>query len=80
VGPPPATPGPDAGPDTLEALAGLRKRAHELAPSRSREAEPLFCRALEGYRKAQGLHGALTLGLTLDLVNLLYLSGRGAEG
>jgi tetratricopeptide (TPR) repeat protein len=77
--PPPATPGPDVGPDALEALAGLRKRAHELAPSRPREAEPLFRRALEGYRKAQGPDGALTLDLTLDLANLLDQTGRGPE-
>jgi tetratricopeptide (TPR) repeat protein len=76
---PPATPGPDVEPDTLEALAGLHKRAHELAPSKPAEAEPLFRRALEGYRKAEGPDGALTLDLTLDLANLLDQTGRGPE-
>jgi hypothetical protein len=75
----PANSNPDVNPDTLEALASLHKRAHELAPSRPAEAEPLFCQVLEGYRKAQGPDGALTLDLTLDLANLLYQSGRGAE-
>jgi hypothetical protein len=77
--PPPATPGPDVGPDTLEALAGLHKRAHELAPSKPAEAEALFRRALEGYRKAQGSDGELTLDLTLDLADVLDQTGRGVE-
>src|SRR5262249_15340985 len=77
--PPPATPGPAVEPDTLEALAGLHQRAHQLAPSKPAEAEPLFRRALEGYRKAQGPDGALTLDLTLDLANLLDQAGRGPE-
>src|SRR5262249_21546733 len=74
-----ATPGPDVEPDALEALAGLHKRAHELASSRPREAEPLFRRALEGYRKAEGPDGALTLDLTLDLANLLDQTSRGPQ-
>ena len=73
--PAPANPEPDDG----EALDRIHKRAHELASSKPAEAEPLFRQALEGYRKAQGPDGALTLDLTLDLANLLYQSGRGAD-
>jgi hypothetical protein len=68
-----------AKPDAAEALDRIHKRAHELAPSKPAEAEPLFRQALEGYRKIQGADGALTLDLTLDLANLLYRSGRGAD-
>jgi eukaryotic-like serine/threonine-protein kinase len=39
----------------------------------------MFRRALEGYRKAQGSDGDLTLDLTLDLANLLDEAGRGPE-
>src|SRR5262249_56842680 len=56
------------------------KRAHQLAQSKPSEAEPLFRRALEGYRKAQGPNGPLTIDLTADLANLLSQTGRGAEG
>jgi Tetratricopeptide repeat len=66
-------------PDDAEALESLHKRAHELAASRPAEAEPLFRRALEGYRKVEGPDGALTLDLSVDLATLLYQSGRGAE-
>jgi hypothetical protein len=66
-------------PDDAEALESIHKRAHELAPSKPAEAEPLFRRALEGYRKTQGPDGALTLDLTLDLANLLDQAGRGPE-
>src|SRR5262249_2713218 len=62
-----------------EALDRIHRQAHELAPKKSAEAEPLFRRALEGYRKAQGPDGALTLDLTLDLANLLDQAGRGPE-
>jgi tetratricopeptide (TPR) repeat protein/thiol-disulfide isomerase/thioredoxin len=65
--------------DSLEVLESLHKRAHELAPSRPAEAEPLFRQVFEGYRKAQGPDGDMTLDLTLDLASLLYRSGRGAE-
>jgi hypothetical protein len=41
--------------------------------------EPLFRQALEGSRKAHGPDGDMTLDLTLNLANLLYQSGRGAE-
>jgi eukaryotic-like serine/threonine-protein kinase len=54
-------------------------RAHELAPLKPSEAEPLFRQALKGYRKLQGPDGPLTLDLTLDLANLLNQSGRGAD-
>jgi eukaryotic-like serine/threonine-protein kinase len=71
----PATPKPvDAA-----ALEDIHKRAHELAPSKPAEAEPLFRQALEGYRKIQGQDGALTLDLTLDLANVLEQTGRGPE-
>jgi serine/threonine-protein kinase len=66
-------------PDDAEALDRIHKRAHELAPSRPREAEPLFRQALEGYRQIQGPDGALTMDLTLDLANLLEQTGRGPE-
>ena len=75
----PAVPKPDVKPDNAEALAGIHKRAHELAQSKPSEAEPLFRQALEGYRKTQGPDGFLILDLTLDLANLLDQSGRGAE-
>jgi hypothetical protein len=74
-----AAPNPDVKPDALEALASLHKRAHELAPSRPAETEPLFRQVLEGCRKAQGPDGELTLDLTLDLANLLDQTGRGPE-
>ena len=73
-----AIPKPDE-PDKPEALASIHERAHELAASKPGEAEPLFRQALEGYRKAEGPDGELTLDLTLDLANLLYQSGRGAD-
>ena len=73
-----AIPKPDE-PDKPEALASIHERAHELAASKPGEAEPLFRQALEGYRKTQGPDGELTLDLTLDLANLLYQSGRGAD-
>ena len=60
-------------------LDSVHKRAHELAPSKPSEAEPLFRQALDGYRKTQGPDGVMTLDLTLDLANLLNQSGRGAE-
>jgi hypothetical protein len=74
-GPRPATPGPDE----AEALDRIHRQAHELAPTKPAEAEPLFRRALEGYRKVQGPDGALTLDLTLDLANLLEQTGRDPE-
>ena len=48
-------------------------------PPRPAEAEALFRQALEGYRKAQGSDGELTLDLTLDLANVLDQTGRGVE-
>ncbi|MFI5460455.1 MAG: tetratricopeptide repeat protein [Isosphaerales bacterium] len=75
---PPANPKPKVEPDNPEALASIHKLAHELAPSKPDEAEPLFRRALEGYRKTQA-DGMLTLDLTLDLAGLLDRTGRGAE-
>jgi hypothetical protein len=62
--PAPTIPQDDVKADSLEVFESLHKRAHELAPSRPAEAEPLFRRALEGYRKAQEPDGALTLDLT----------------
>jgi hypothetical protein len=70
---------PDVTPDTPETLARIHQRAHELAPSKLDEAEPLFRQAIEGYRKIQGPDGALTLDLTSDLADLLDQTGRGAE-
>jgi tetratricopeptide (TPR) repeat protein/thiol-disulfide isomerase/thioredoxin len=64
------------GPDNPDALDSIHKRAHELAPSKPSEAEPLFRQALEGYRKTQGPDGALTLDLTTDLAGLLDQTGR----
>ena len=66
-------------PDNPETLEGIHMRAHELAPLKPNEAEPLFRQALKGYRKLQGPDGPLTLDLTLDLANLLNQSGRGAD-
>ncbi len=66
-------------PDNPQRLEGLHMRAHELAPLKPSEAEPLFRQALEGYRKIQGPDGFLTLDLTLDLANLLNQHGRGAD-
>jgi hypothetical protein len=66
-------------PDDAETLDRIHKRAHELAPSRPREAEPLFRKALEGYRQIQGPDGALTMDLTLDMANFLDQTGRGPE-
>ena len=60
-------------------LESLHRRAHELTPSKPAEAEPLFRQVLEGYRKAQGPDGDMTLELTLDLANLLDQTGRRAE-
>lgn len=60
-------------------LESLHRQAHELAASRPAEAEPLFRRALEGYRKVQGPNGNVTLDLTLDLANPLDESGRSPE-
>ena len=76
---PPANPKSDVIPADSDAFAAIHKQAHELAASKPAEAEPLFRRALEGYRKIQGPDGALTLDLTLDLANLLSQTGRGAE-
>lgn len=76
------TPEPDEtklDPDNPETLEGIHMRAHELAPLKPSEAEPLFRQALQGYRKLQGPDGPLTLDLTLDLANLLNESGRGAD-
>ena len=62
-----------------DAFAAIHKRAHELAPTKPGEAEPLFRQALEGYRKTQGPDGALTLDLTNDLAGLLSQSGGHTE-
>jgi tetratricopeptide (TPR) repeat protein len=74
----PAILNPNVEPNNPEALAVIHRRAHELAGSKPGEAEPLFRRALEGYRKIQGPDGALTLDLTMDLAGLLDRTGRGA--
>ena len=65
---------------TLAVLESLHRRAHQLAPSKPSEAEPLFRQALDGYRKTQGPNGPLTIDLTADLANLLSQTDRGAEG
>ncbi len=66
-------------PDNPQALDALHRRAHALARSNPREAEPLFRQALEGYRKAQGPDAHLTIDLTRDLANVLQQTGRSAE-
>ncbi len=63
-------------PDTLAAVHNL---AHALDVSRPLAAEPLFRRALDGYRKRQGPDGALTADLTRNLVAVLERTGRTAE-
>ena len=45
-------------PDDPDSLDSLHRRAHELEFSKPAEAEPLFRRALEGYRKAARPDGA----------------------
>jgi thiol-disulfide isomerase/thioredoxin/tetratricopeptide (TPR) repeat protein len=65
--------------DDRAVLDSIHKRAHELAPSKPSEAEPLFRQALEGYRKTLGPNEQLTIDLTVDLANFLSQSGRGAE-
>ena len=65
-------------PDQPDTLASVHNQAHNLVLSKPGEAERLFRRALEGYRKTQGPDGELTLHLTADLANLLDQSGRGA--
>ncbi|AMV37861.1 serine/threonine-protein kinase [Planctomyces sp. SH-PL62] len=67
------------GPDHLDTLTSLHRRAHTLQASRPAEAEPLFRRTLEGYRRVQGPHGPLTADLTRDMGNLLGQLGRTAE-
>jgi Tetratricopeptide repeat len=62
-----------------QALELVHRQAHSLEPAKPREAEPLFRQALEGYRRAEGPDGNMTLDLTRDLADLLYQSGRGAE-
>jgi tetratricopeptide (TPR) repeat protein len=76
---PPAIPKSDFAPEKPDGFASIHKRAHELAPSKPGEAEPLFRHALEGYRKTQGPNGAMTLDLTLDLANLAHQSCRAIE-
>jgi serine/threonine protein kinase/WD40 repeat protein len=66
-------------PDKPETLAGVHMRAHALEVSKPSEAEPLFRRALEGYRKTQGPDSELALDLTRDVANLLDRTGRSAE-
>ena len=70
---------PDKVPDDMAKIEGIHQRAHELAPTKPGEAEPLFRQALEGYRKMQGPDGAVTLDLMNDLAGLLSQSGRHAE-
>jgi hypothetical protein len=65
--------------DDRAVLDSIHKRAHELAPSKPSEAEPLFRQALEGYRKTLGPNEPLTIDLTVDLADLRSQSGRGAE-
>ncbi|WP_165230636.1 WD40 repeat domain-containing serine/threonine protein kinase [Aquisphaera insulae] len=77
--PAPKTDEPKLDPDDPEMLEGIHLRAHQLAPSKPSEAEPLFRRALKAYRRLQGPDGSLTLDLTRDLTALLNQSGRGAE-
>src|SRR5262249_29692654 len=61
------------------ALDTIHRRAHALASSNPGEAETLFRRALEGYRRTQGPDGHLAFDLTRDLANHLVQTGRGAE-
>src|SRR5262249_23715236 len=75
-GPPPsATPGPDE----AEALERIHRQAHQLAPQKPAEAEPLFRRALAGYHQLEGPDGPWTRDLTLDVANPLDQTGRGPE-
>jgi serine/threonine protein kinase len=67
--------GPDH-PNTLSSVHGL---AHALEAGRPGEAEPLFRRALAGFRKQQGPDWPLTLDLTRDLASLLDRTGRPGE-
>src|SRR5262249_47235476 len=67
------------GPDHPETLGLIHSLGHALEASKPNEAEPLFRRALAGYRKLQGPDGALTLDLTRDLALLLDRTGRPAQ-
>jgi len=67
------------GPDHVDTLASVHKLAHALEASRPAEAEPLFRRALDGYRKQKGPEGHLVVNLTGDLAGLLDRTGRPAE-
>ena len=57
----------------------LHQLGHCVQIVRPAQAEPLFRRALDGYRKTQGSNGAITLELTGDLANLLDELGRPSE-
>ena len=67
------------GPDHPDTLTSVHSLAHALQAGRPTAAEPLFRRALEGYRKWQGPDGAVTIDLTRDLASLLYHTGPAAE-
>jgi serine/threonine protein kinase/tetratricopeptide (TPR) repeat protein len=67
--------GPDH-PDTLDTLHGLAHAMESLHPA---DAEPLFRRALEGYRKSERPYEQHTIELTNDLTSLLDRAGRTAE-
>jgi serine/threonine-protein kinase len=52
--------------------------AHALEASEPGQAEPLFRKLLEGYRRTEGPDGALTIDVTGDLASLLGGTDRGA--
>jgi serine/threonine protein kinase/tetratricopeptide (TPR) repeat protein len=68
-----------SGPDHRNTLDSVHWLAHALEAGRPAEAEPLFRRALDGYRKLQGPIGPLTVDLTRDLASLLERTGRRVE-
>ncbi len=67
------------GTDHPDTIASVHNLAHVLEASRAAESEPLFRRALDGYRKQQGPDGQLTRHLTGDLAGLFDRTGRSAE-
>jgi tetratricopeptide (TPR) repeat protein len=67
------------GPDHPETLASLDTLAHAVEIGSPATAEPMFRRALDGYRRQQGPDGALIFHLTLDLEGVLERLGRTAE-
>jgi tetratricopeptide (TPR) repeat protein len=67
------------GPDHSDTLVSVHSLAHAFEASRPAEAEPLFRRALEGYRRQQGPNGPSTIDLTSDLASVMGRTGRTAD-